>query len=499
MRRPFIYIIPVLFLVSACEYQFPETTTEYSAGTVNPEVFISIGGSFSSGIMDGALYSDGQKNSFPAILARQLSLVGGTPFLQPDIGSENGYNWITSTTSQTDGRFIYSFYSPLLTSPEKVVTAGEAVGLFNGIKNTLRDFSVPFLKAFRIDDPSLVSNPFYERMAPDPGNSTLLSDALAQHPTFFLLSIGFDDIMQYAASGADGLTDPPSDPEQVNEKDMTPVDLFEQALNHVISSLMEDPETKGIITNIPDIENIPYFYLYPYNFLKLSNARLIQVNYRYGDFNDAVEINNMTPDAIKRPFISTYDNGPGIISAQDVIVIDSTLGDAWYPGGEPLEKYRQLVKNEMVLYSIPDKMVGSGLGWLDPLANKYYLSLTEIAFIKARINAFNERIEQAAQAYPGRLAVVDMKTLFYRYSQPSIINAYGTPNSPDTFTWDGVSVDFNLGQYGVFSLDGIFLNPRGQALLANECIKTINSAFQAVIPLVNINDYPGNIFHIDIK
>ena len=47
---------------------------------------------------------------------------------------------------------------------------------------------------------------------------------------------------------------------------------------------------------------------------------------------------------------------------------------------------------------------------------------------------------------------------------------------------------------GAFSLDGINLNAKGNALVANECIKAINLKFGSQIPLADVNSYKGIIF-----
>jgi hypothetical protein len=47
---------------------------------------------------------------------------------------------------------------------------------------------------------------------------------------------------------------------------------------------------------------------------------------------------------------------------------------------------------------------------------------------------------------------------------------------------------------GAYSLDGIHLNEKGNALLANEFIKSINQKYKSRIPLVNVNAYNATFF-----
>src|SRR5258706_4424556 len=73
----------------------PETP---SKGNADFSKYVSIGNSLTAGFQAAALFNDGQQNSFPKILSKQLSWAqdptGATTltFNQPDINSVNGYN-----------------------------------------------------------------------------------------------------------------------------------------------------------------------------------------------------------------------------------------------------------------------------------------------------------------------------------------------------------------------------------------------------------------------
>ena len=54
-------------------------------GTADFSTFVAIGDSLTAGYADGALYRDGQLNSFPAIMAQQFALAGGGAFTQPEM------------------------------------------------------------------------------------------------------------------------------------------------------------------------------------------------------------------------------------------------------------------------------------------------------------------------------------------------------------------------------------------------------------------------------
>ncbi len=58
---------------------------------------------------------------------------------------------------------------------------------------------------------------------------------------------------------------------------------------------------------------------------------------------------------------------------------------------------------------------------------------------------------------------------------------------------DGVTVTGSYLTGGIFSVDGIHLTPRGNAMIANDVIKKINETFHSTIPPVNVNNYRGVI------
>ena len=51
---------------------------------------------------------------------------------------------------------------------------------------------------------------------------------------------------------------------------------------------------------------------------------------------------------------------------------------------------------------------------------------------------------------------------------------------------------FSIFSYKVlFSLDGVHPNARGYSVIANEVIKVINSHYNARLPFLNPNNFPG--------
>ena len=64
----------------------------------------------------------------------------------------------------------------------------------------------------------------------------------------------------------------------------------------------------------------------------------------------------------------------------------------------------------------------------------------------------------------------------------------------DGITYNGSPLNFSIVSGGTFSLDGINLTGRGNALLCNEFIKAINNKYNAQIPRANALEYDAVLF-----
>ena len=179
---------------------------------------------------------------------------------------------------------------------------------------------------------------------------------------------------------------------------------------------------------------------------------------------------------------------------QPVVVIDENLPNALYPDGSPLEKYRQLTEGEMALFSITSGMVENGFGSLIPLTKEYYLTHTEIDLIEERLNAFNQIISNSTQMHSERIAVADVNNAVHRVAETAKMDAWGIRILDETIYVDGVPLEGSLDLNSIFSLDAVHFNQRGNAFITNVFVETINSKFNANIPLAHINSYIGNVY-----
>ncbi len=134
----------------------PQTPTG-TKGSADFTKYVSIGNSLTAGYQAGALFTEGQNNSFPLILSKQFSIAQGTTltFNQPDINSVNGYN--SSYSDPTHGIILgrLVLYAADGNQAHAVPTPAGAPGVpapyntadlptaYTGDKTKLNNFGVP--------------------------------------------------------------------------------------------------------------------------------------------------------------------------------------------------------------------------------------------------------------------------------------------------------------------------------------------------------------------
>ena len=481
--RKYIWFIIALFAVISCEYDFPEDKvySDKDFGKIDVNNFIVTGDGYLAGLMDGALYTAGQKNSIAGILAAQFSIINEQTFNQPDIASENGYNLYVPAGNNISGKWIYKYENNTDENPKLVLTTGEAVKDYPGEKNDLNNLAIPQLNVNQLTDSELDENPFYSRIFLGNGE-TIIEQVRQKNPTFLLSWLGINDYLNYAMQGAN------------NPENLTSVEDFQHNYQLFIEELIENTQSKIAIGNLISIEDLPFFYTRQYDFIRLEGSKLSAAMARYSEFNKAVARHNINvPSDQKRPFISYYDNG-ATLYPQPVVVIDETLSDAYYPDGRELEKFRQLTGDEMALFSITDEMVENGMGWIIPLDKRYYLTAQEREDINERTNAFNQVLVNLSQIYPDRLLLVDIADPVKKIADTGKYDSWGFVVSEEIVYEEGVPLEGDLGMNSIFSLDAVHFNQRGNAYITNQFIQEINNSFRANIPFAKVNSYIGNAY-----
>src|SRR5690554_591114 len=396
-----------------CEISVDEF--EASSGSLDLSSYVALGDSYSAGYVDGALGRETQVESLPAILAQQFALAGGGAFKQPLLPAGKSIGGTAIDEQGTlNGYYQLQVVNQQLT-PVPTVGDMEVFGDIVGDQGPFNNMAVPGAKASHLLTPLFstpeVGNPYFVRFASNPGQSSVLSDALRAQPTFFSLWIGGNDVLTSAIAGG--------------SDDITPPQEFAAYINLLMEALAAEGRP-GVIANIPSIEALPYF-----SFVGPQLAAIL----------------------------------PAAILVQD-----------------PSEEagFRALRTGEKVLLPALQLVLGGGYGLTveKPLPDQYFLSLDELNDISLAITGYNEVIAEAAAEH--NLALVDMHGMMERLKTGMMVDG------------NNYSSTFISGQ--VLSLDGIHATPRGYAIIANEFIRAINAKYQAAIPLVNVNDYRGNVF-----
>jgi hypothetical protein len=265
--------------------------------------------------------------------------------------------------------------------------------------------------------------------------------AVEQQPSFFTLWLGSNDVLGYAISGG-------------SMDSITSQALLAGSLENIITNL--SVTAKGAIANIPDIKVIPYFTTVPYNPIVLTSQNDVDLlNAAYYQLNQQIKA------------LGSLDTIAFSLGANPMVIHDKNL--AW--------NIRQIKPDELVLLSIPqDSLKCYGLGTQIPVADKYILTSDEIELINEAVASYNLTILNLANQY--NLAHVDI------YSELNYYNMH-------TVYIDGIPFNTDFITGNIFSLDGIHLCPRGNALVADNFIEAINKKFNARIPQVIISAYPG--------
>jgi lysophospholipase L1-like esterase len=140
---------------------------------------------------------------------------------------------------------------------------------------------------------------------------------------------------------------------------------------------------------------------------------------------------------------------------------------------------RQILSDELLLLSLPlDSVKCNQMGVLLPIRDEFVLDQSEIQILRSKISQYNNIIIALANQYNLALVRVD-----------EFCSSLKTG-----FTYNGVSMNAKFVSGGAYSLDGIHFNSKGNALLANEFIKSINQKYKSRIPLLNANAYDALLF-----
>ena len=449
-----------------------------TAGTADFSNYVSLGNSLTAGYSDSALFIEGQKNSYPAILASQFSLVGGGDFAIPYMNDNVGGLLLGGTMIQGP-RLYFDGAGPVSVPgmPSTEITNVQA-GPFNNM-------GIPGAKSFHLlapgygnvaGVPSGQANPYFVRFASSP-STTVLADATAQSPTFFSLWIGNNDVLSYATSGGSGANQLGNyNPGSYGPDDITDPTVFANVYSTLIDGLTANG-AKGVVANIPYVTTIPYFTTVPHNPVPLDAATAGLLNGGFAQYNNGLLLAQsyglITADEVARRTISFSAS-----ATNRLVMVDSYLTNL---GGLGIPSYRHATSEDLVVLTArgiigtvvnnnPTQINGVSV----PLADKWILSKDEIAELRTATDAFNAAIQSIASSKG--LAFVNANALLTQVANGGIAK-------------DNVLVTSNYVTGGGFSLDGVHPSPRGYALIADEFFKAINVTYGSNFKGVNIGKY----------
>ena len=448
--------------------------------------YISIGTSLTAGFTDGALFKAAQENSFPNILAGKFGSEFNQPLMNDNIGGfVFGGNVVASP------RFYFDGAGPAVLPATPTTELGAPVtGPFN-------NYGLPGAKSFHLGFPGYGAlNPYFGRMASSAG-ATVMGDALAENPTFFTLDIGANDVLFYATNGGAGKDQTGNfDPATYGGNDITDPNVFGQIFTGMVTALTANG-AKGVVTNVPNVTDTPYFITVPHNPVPLDGATAGAVNGAYAPYNGGIQ--QALGYLASVGFISPADAAAEIAKRtisfsagqNAVVIVDEDLTDleALNPAFAGLKQYRHATADDLLLLA-SSTVIGTTVGGNPqlingvtvPLADNWVLTPQEQASIMTATDAYNTTIAAVASSNPN-IALVDFKGVLTEASTGIMFDNY--------------TMNTSLVTGGLVSLDGVHLTARGYALMANKILAAIDAEFGsnftlATGGLAKAGDYPTN-------
>lgn len=336
-------------------------------GTADFTRYIALGNSLTAGYADQGLSLEGQKNSYPEMIATQMKAVGGgsfsTPFFPAAQFNGSGYLKLAALTNGIP---------TIVSETSNLAIRGQVGGnnLYTRYTGDIGNFGVPGIKLVHANIAGYGRlNSYFERLLTDAtvSTSTYMDFATAKPWTFFSLWLGNNDILGYATAGA--AADAP-----------TPKATFSGAYSAVVAKLVVTG-AKGVVATIPDVTTTAYFRTVT---LKTLLAAV-----------------NATPTgaSVKDIYIQPGSGPARPATAEDLFTLP--LGSANLIGQAP--------------NGIP-----YGLHPGNPVESRYVLDKAEVAVVNDYIQSYNTTIKTVATA--NNLAVMDAYAMLNEYAAGKAAN-----------------------------------------------------------------------------
>ena len=441
------------------------------SGNANFARYVALGNSLTAGYQSGTLYQSAQVYSYANLIAKQV----GTNFEMPLI-SDPGLG----------GRMEIQSLSPfaVYTNP----SSGAPINLnypapYNnlGVPGALT-YDILFAKSSTTCASYLFANspnPYFDIILRNNvlNLGTPLEQALSQAPTFITLWIGNNDILGYAASGGTS----PSAP--------TSTTNFQQLYGGIAQGLSQYASQTGakvVVANIPGSSAFPFATTvgpllatnpavkwWQIAYLQMIVNHLPATGLIYGSHNASGTNLGILPYKIG------FADSTALLRGNVFI----TLVGQTYAGliGQRTGKFYRDNHYPGLPAGI-DTTQPFGLHPQNPFPDAYVLDPDEIVIVNNAISSFNTIISGLAQNYGFGLADIN-----------SLLNGIRARDFSGGTNINGIIFKTTYVQGGLYGLDGLHFSNQGQAIVANEFIKVINSKFSAKIPLIDVSSIPGSL------
>ena len=436
MKRYIIDISTLLFLLFLASCKPSIDTPIPAAGTVDFSKYIAIGNSLTAGYSNGGLYLEGQQVSFPNLLAKQIKAAGGGEFTSPFFSEEqkNGSGYLRLVAIENG--------VPELREVEDHLAYRDA-NKWNLTKNVdpIQNLGIPGMRLDLAFLPVFSAlNNYFERLLPTNrvGIETYFKYSTRNKHSFFTFWLGNNDVLGYAINGG-VITDPTNM--------LTSKETFKVLYNKFVEALTSEGQ-KGVLATIPDVTAIPFF-------------------------------TTLTIDDL---LTAAKDAAPDQANQLTAIYIE----DETAPGGNgllPIGVRPAISKQDFVVLNFPKSKLGKlnnegfpyGLHPENPIEDEYILDKNEVFRVKEYVESYNQSIKEIAESKG--LAVADANLFLSAVNKGLMIN--------------GAFINAEYITGGAFSLDGIHLTPKGNALIANLFIEEINKKYGTSLSKLDVNKYKG--------
>ena len=388
--------------------------------------YVAIGASLTAGVRDGGWFNEGITTAYPNLIARQMGI---TDFKQPlfEATEYNGYGLKLQTVNKETPINRYKAVGNNLAFKP----SGTEMILSPYTGTSLDNFAVPNLLNWGLSstlNSNTSENKYYKIfLKRQLLNKTSVYNNI-DNSKIDLLSIESytQDLIINALSSGES----PVNFKWIAPPFWNPDDKFNWEVEELILDKFKAKNSKAVLLNIPNILRLPYFK----NSKKLSEIKSITKQENIWGSQNGINTAVFYEDA-NNLFLPT-------------LMIDSLLN-----------------KNISV-----DNRVG--LSSKKPIILKgNILSGKTMDLINGNKKIFNDYFIYLSKRY--NTPIVDIETLYKKIDEGIYVSDEGLKVTDKEF----------------FSSDGLYPSAYGQALIANECIKTMNSFYKTNIALIKTSFY----------